>query len=74
MKNDKISLSAVRNANGKLVSRDSKSVHVISDNSKNGAVKFRAEYMGKSYDLSISKDAIKDGYAKSLAKTSVKKK
>ena len=69
MKNGKISISAVRTANGKLVSKGGKSAHLVTDNSKNGAVAFRAVYMGKSYDLNISKDKIKTTYARSLAET-----
>ena len=74
MKKGKISLSAVRSANGKLVSGSGKSVHIVSDNSRNGALIFSAVYVGKSYDLNISKDTIKSAYAESRAKTITKEK
>ena len=74
MKKGTVSLSAVRSANGKLVSGSGKSVHVVSDNSRNGAVVFSAVYMGKSYELNISRETINSAYAKSLAKTTTKRK
>ncbi|WP_223648867.1 hypothetical protein [Hymenobacter psoromatis] len=74
MKKGRISLSAVRSANGKLVSGSGKSAHIVSDNSRNGALIFSAVYVGKSYDLNISKDAIKSAYAESRAKTIMKEK
>ena len=67
-------MSAVRNANGKLVSGTGKSVHVVSDGSRNGSLIFSSVYMGKSYDLNISKKAIEDAYAESLAQATIKKK
>jgi stringent starvation protein B len=64
-----ISVIAVRKANRKLVSNSGKSATILSDNSKNGEVAFRAIYRGKAYDLSISKAKIKAAYAKSVAET-----
>lgn len=67
-------MSAVRSANGKMVSGIGKSIHVVSDGSRNGSLIFSSVYMGKSYDLNISKKAIEDAYAESLAQTTTKKK
>ncbi len=69
MKNTKISINAVRNANSKLVSRVGKLSHIAYDNTKNGTVAFRAVYSGKAYDLSVTKEGIKTAFAKSLAST-----
>ena len=66
---NKISILAVRNANGRLVAKAGKSTHIVSDNSKNGIVAFRAVFGGKSFDLNITRANIKTAYAKSRAKT-----
>lgn len=64
-----ISIKAVRKANGKLVSGRVTPLNVVSDNSKNGNVVFRAMFRGKAYDLNITKAKIRASYAKSIAET-----
>ena len=65
----KISVVAVRNANNRLVSKSRKSTLIVSDDSKNGEVAFRAVYGRKAFSLTISRAKIKKAYAQSIAET-----
>jgi len=68
---NRVSFVAVRNANGRLVSKAGKSNLIVSDNSKNGDVNFKAAYSGRFFEFSLSKAKIKSAYAKSIAETTL---
>lgn len=70
-KNKKISVTAIRRANDSLVKRGEISKRVSVVNSNIGNVSFKTVYMGRTYEVNISKNEIKDAYAKSLKDTIV---
>ena len=61
-----ISVSAVRNANERLMSKRGVQAHIVSQNSRDGNIQFKGTYSGRTYDIKFSKAQIESAYAKAL--------
>lgn len=65
-----ISRIAVKNANDRLISNGkklSKNGRIIENNSNNGTISFTAKYVGKKFQVEISKTQIKNAFRKSIS-------
>lgn len=70
---NKISISAVRRANERLIRRDSDSGRFVDVKSVSRGINVKTIYSGRTYGIHLSEDTIKEVYAKSL-KSVLKKK